>query len=835
MPRASQVGGNASQFPGRVYIRIGAFNYGIEQQMIESVNWNKKYRERFLDICHKALDGEALDCLFGCEVGGHRQGLLDYFGDVQEVFRDSIMLRRYKISSLQAYMAMWNTLAMSWQPGVPEMRELRPSILRQLSASQEVDVQLVVSMYEVKNYEGTMCYLIVGNMHIRTPQKPKNEEDPLYEHKKRAHAIAKHITFRRKVTKQALLTLEGIELGSGLSSSAPCAVVLLGDCNLFPAQAEEMVQQRKNELGNIWCVRSSEMGKQGDLMFIKGVVKAVVFNIPIGVSYKDKGMRNDNHDAFGVEIAVGGIAQHTARPIEPSRLAFWDNAVVVEIPPAPVLTKAKPEHASSSAEEHQAESKTRRVEASRSSREPMEDSSDIEQHGGASQPAANVDADRGRTTSRGKSYRRQRQDDMIVETMLRQLEGKDSARTPSPCRTNPRATPRGSVRAMSMGAAAASSSASSQQLAAAPKAASRASSSGASSSDNTVVLEAGPVPPKRPPTLKQRIEAGPVPPKQPPALKPDNAQGPPGLMPAKSKVPPPRAPAGLIPVKPKGLPPLKPDNIEVPQMEVEAPQMEFTPPDWSTDEDESYKNDETDDADESDEADDADESYKTDLWRDLLKWFREKINALDDDGPDRVLERMQKIIFKKVKKVHSSDIWHPDRVTQPEEEEGNEEEKEEEEEEQEEEEESGGNHHLVMVSKEYTAVLIKATLMRREDYLRKRGLPLEYNMYDDEQDVLKPFLEEVRTEYESEAHQRKLQERDHRRKKDGTSKRTVHAGKRRRGLERCNDVAAASCSGSLSASLEDGIQTGSKRSSTEIRRLPRKKKRTKKSKTNRKL
>ena len=143
-------------------------------------------------------------------------------------------------------------------------------------------------------------------------------------------------------------------------------------------------------------------------MFIKGVVKAVVFNIPIGVSYKDKGMRNDAHDAFGVEMAVGGIAEHTASPIEPSRLAFWDNAVVVEIPPAPGLTKAKPEHASSSAEEHQAE----------------EDSSDIEQHGSASQPAANVDADRGRTTS--------------------------------PCRTNPRATPRGSVRAMSMGEAAAS-------------------------------------------------------------------------------------------------------------------------------------------------------------------------------------------------------------------------------------------------------------------------------------------------------------------------------------------------------------------------------------------
>ena len=169
-------------------------------------------------------------------------------------------------------------------------------------------------------------------------------------------------------------------------------------------------------------------------------------------------------------------------------------------------------------------------------------------------------------------------------------------------------------------------------------------------------------------------------------------------------------------------------------------------------------------------------------------------------------------------------------VTQPEEEEGPEKEEEEEEEEQEEEEDSGGNHHLVMVSKEYTAVLIKATLVRREGYLRKKGLPLEYNMYNDEPNVLKPFVEEVRKEYESEPHQRELEERETiggrkmAPQKEGCNRASVDGG-----LERCNVVAAASCSGSLSASLENGIQTGSKCKSTEIRRLPRKKKRTKKS------
>ena len=146
--------------------------------MFESVNWKRKHRRRFLDICYNALDGEGLDCLFGCEVGGHQQGLLATFRNVEEVFYDDEteergIPRRFHVSSMQAYMAMWNALLMSWQPEVPAMSELRPSFVRQLSSSEEVEVQLVVSMYDAKNHADMLCYLIVGNMHIRTPQAPK--------------------------------------------------------------------------------------------------------------------------------------------------------------------------------------------------------------------------------------------------------------------------------------------------------------------------------------------------------------------------------------------------------------------------------------------------------------------------------------------------------------------------------------------------------------------------------------------------------------------------------------------------------------------------------------
>lgn len=65
-----------------------------------------------------------------------------------------------------------------------------------------------------------------------------------------------------------------------------------------------------------------------------------------------------------------------------------------------------------------------------------------------------------------------------------------------------------------------------------------------------------------------------------------------------------------------------------------------------------------------------------------------------------------------------------------------------------------------VVSKESTAIRVKATLHRREEFLLKRGLQLNYNMCDDEGGVMKTFLQELKDEYANEPMQRQLQAED---------------------------------------------------------------------------
>ena len=52
-----------------------------------------------------------------------------------------------------------------------------------------------------------------------------------------------------------------------------------------------------------WQVHDSEQGLSGDILFVKGA-NTTSFDIPIGASYTDKGMRNDQHDAFGVTLVI---------------------------------------------------------------------------------------------------------------------------------------------------------------------------------------------------------------------------------------------------------------------------------------------------------------------------------------------------------------------------------------------------------------------------------------------------------------------------------------------------------------------------------------------------
>jgi hypothetical protein len=53
----------------------------------------------------------------------------------------------------------------------------------------------------------------------------------------------------------------------------------------------------------VWQVFATLAQKGGDIAFVKGA-NAELFELPVGFSWSDRGVRNDNHDAFGVELAV---------------------------------------------------------------------------------------------------------------------------------------------------------------------------------------------------------------------------------------------------------------------------------------------------------------------------------------------------------------------------------------------------------------------------------------------------------------------------------------------------------------------------------------------------
>ena len=88
--------------------------------------------------------------------------------------------------------------------------------------------------------------------------------------------------------------------------SQPVVCVLVGDTNLRKADGEEAVQSlqppdKHAEYDNVWHVHSTIAKLGGDILYVKGG-HAALFELPVGASHLDRGVRNDDHDAFGVEI-----------------------------------------------------------------------------------------------------------------------------------------------------------------------------------------------------------------------------------------------------------------------------------------------------------------------------------------------------------------------------------------------------------------------------------------------------------------------------------------------------------------------------------------------------
>ena len=163
-----------------------------------------------------------------------------------------------------------------------DVREAVPKKTYRLS-SDICEPDLVVHHFE----HGVGIRIIHGNLHIRMPNDAQ---------------VSRMV--RKRMVREALQKL----MANAPSDSAaqPVVYVLVGDCNLSRELAEEATQALQPEPADwksVWHVHATTAALGGDLIFVKGA-NAHSFDLPVGYSHRDRGIRHDTHDAIGIELRV---------------------------------------------------------------------------------------------------------------------------------------------------------------------------------------------------------------------------------------------------------------------------------------------------------------------------------------------------------------------------------------------------------------------------------------------------------------------------------------------------------------------------------------------------
>ena len=296
MAASQEIQSDVSQLAGNFTVRVGAFNMGIHQNMLVQEAWCKKHSQNFQRVVTKAIATEGLHLLSCCEVGGHRQGPTKEGAHLQPLLDD--MMAGMQVACEQNYVNVFHNPITFEEPqkhksDVTLMLRQEPETFT--IPHTKVDPQLVIWEYSVRAAktaaavfldtqvaEGT---LVVGSLHVRAPNKIKVK-----------------FSERAIITKLAKLHIEHYVAKKGLRKSVN---ILLGDFNLTAEQTNKICQGVEGvpNYDAQWHCQAANAGLGGDVMLVSGS-DSEVFDIAIGKSYDDRGMRNDSHDAFGVTVNV---------------------------------------------------------------------------------------------------------------------------------------------------------------------------------------------------------------------------------------------------------------------------------------------------------------------------------------------------------------------------------------------------------------------------------------------------------------------------------------------------------------------------------------------------
>ncbi len=257
-------------------LRLGSFNVGVVQSMLTGENVCK-VMEKASDVITLCVQDFGLHMFSMCEFGGHKQGLEDASID----YRNMKVFQAGPEAVVSAnYMTAWNFAADASGLAVRHLGLENHN----LKSSGTAEPHLVVTTFQV----GADAGLIQGNLHIRTPTGAKVS-----------------ICTRKRVLTEALRILE--ETPAPTDSDGvpqPVAYVLVGDPNLSKEDAEEAVQALQPndpQWDTVWHVHETTEQRRGDIVLVKGA-HAMALDLPVGPDKANKGIRNDQHDAIGVEL-----------------------------------------------------------------------------------------------------------------------------------------------------------------------------------------------------------------------------------------------------------------------------------------------------------------------------------------------------------------------------------------------------------------------------------------------------------------------------------------------------------------------------------------------------
>jgi len=140
-----------------------------------------------------------------------------------------------------------------------------------------------------------------------------------------------------KILERKAATEEARERRANGGASQSVVCILVGDTNLLTTDGEAAVQSlqppvKQATLNNVWQVHGTNAQLGGDILFVKGA-NAALFELPVGASHRDRGVRNDNHDAFGVQIRVKVCKK--VKTCTPERQASGDSQLDVAVEAAP--------------------------------------------------------------------------------------------------------------------------------------------------------------------------------------------------------------------------------------------------------------------------------------------------------------------------------------------------------------------------------------------------------------------------------------------------------------------------------------------------------------------